>query len=159
MDLWTEIPELPPEFPSTRDGGDSDGAWSPAPGQPENLSIALAPCTTKPVPPSNVTDGSEVYLCRAGAVEASARPDAVGIDARLNPLCSRNYLVLARLFKLHPGFDAAIEGILSGDAGECVVLTHETRDEVWTRVVWCGPGSGKGSSHKVSVCSIHVLYG
>lgn len=51
-------------------------------------------------------------------------------------LCLRTYLVLGRLFKLHPDFDVAIAGILAGDPFGCVVLIHETRDEEWTRVVW-----------------------
>lgn len=51
-------------------------------------------------------------------------------------LCLRTYLVLGRLFKLHPDFDVAIAGILAGDPSGCVVLIHETRDEEWTRTVW-----------------------
>lgn len=50
--------------------------------------------------------------------------------------CLRSYLVLGRLFKLHPKFDLAIEGILAGDVDGCVILIHETRDEEWTRAVW-----------------------
>lgn len=59
--------------------------------------------------------------------------DPGGSDA---PKCLRTYLVLGRLFKLHPDFDVAIAGILSGDPSGCVVLIHETRDEEWTRTVW-----------------------
>ncbi len=42
------------------------------------------------------------------------------------------YLVLARMFKLHPDTHATVEGIRGG----CVVLIHETIDEELTRAVW-----------------------
>ena len=91
---------------------------------------------SKPAPALDVADGPKTSHPRGGAVEASAGPDPVSGEAWLNASCSKNYLVLARLFKLHPDFDAAVEGILAGDAGGCVVLIHETRDEEWTQVVW-----------------------
>ena len=52
------------------------------------------------------------------------------------PKCLRTYLVFGRLFKLHPDFDVAIAGILSGDPSGCVVLIHETQNEDLTRAVW-----------------------
>lgn len=134
MDVW--LPQQ--ESPSTPKGDNSDATRSPGSGRPETSSIAPVPSTTKPALPSNVTDVAGISLSRAGVVEASTnnKPDPVSGETRFNPSCSRNYLVLARLFKMHPGFDAAIEGILAGDDGGCVVLIHETRDEEWTRVVW-----------------------
>lgn len=135
MDVWTDNTVLPPDSPPIRNGADGDATWSPAPGQPENLSATPEPHVAKPAPPSNATDVSGTSLSRAGAIEASTRYDSVSGEARLSPSCSRNYLVLARLFKMHPDFDAAIAGVLAGDADGCVVLIHETRDEEWTRVV------------------------
>lgn len=136
MDVWTDNPGPPPESPPTR-AGDGDATCSPASDQPENLSVAPAPGATKPGPPSNVTEVSRISLSRAGAVEASTRPrSSVSGEGWRSPSCVRHYLVLARLFKIHPDFEAAIAGVLAGDADGCVVLIHETRDEEWTRVVW-----------------------
>lgn len=70
------------------------------------------------------------------AVLAHSKPESTSGEAWTGPSCLQNYLVLGRLFKLHPDFDAAIEGILVRDTGGCVVLIHETTDEEWTRVVW-----------------------
>lgn len=70
------------------------------------------------------------------ATPAHSKAESITGEPWTGPRCLRNYLVLGRLFKLHPDFDAAIEGILVRDAGGCVVLIHETTDEEWTRVVW-----------------------
>jgi len=69
-------------------------------------------------------------------VETPDALDPAGGGLPTGSPCLRNYLVLARLFKLHPDFDAAVEGILVADADGCVVLIHETTDEEWTRAVW-----------------------
>uniref|UniRef100_A0A7S2CRM6 O-GlcNAc transferase C-terminal domain-containing protein n=1 Tax=Octactis speculum TaxID=3111310 RepID=A0A7S2CRM6_9STRA len=45
------------------------------------------------------------------------------------------FLVLGRLFKLHPDFDEIILGILYADRLSCVVLIQE-RHELWTARVW-----------------------
>lgn len=136
LDDSTENPELPSGSPSTRND-DSASTWSPAPDRPEILSTEPAAGSNKPASASNVTDlAGKALSRRAAAVEANTRSDPVGGEVWSNPLCSRIYLVLGRLFKLHPDFDAAIEGILAGDTNGCVVLIHETRDEEWTRVVW-----------------------
>lgn len=76
----------------------------------------------------------------AGTTEDNQTP-AVAVREELDSVvsgvpCLRTYLVLGRLFKLHPDFDAVITGVLAGDADGCVVLIHETRDEEWTRAVW-----------------------
>lgn len=119
MDAWRENPGLPPELPSTRDEV-SDATRSPPPGGPKNLSLAPAPRTTKPASSSDAEDVSGISLPRTAAVEANAGPERVSVEARFRPSCTRNHLVLARLFKMHPDFDAAIEGILAGDTGRRV---------------------------------------
>lgn len=77
---------------------------------------------------------------------AAPKSDHTALDAKHDekfrsggsnaPKCLRIYLVLGRLFKLHPDFDVAIAGILAGDPSGCVVLIHETQHEEWTRTVW-----------------------
>ncbi|CAM9920099.1 unnamed protein product, partial [Choristocarpus tenellus] len=46
------------------------------------------------------------------------------------------YLVLGRLFKLHPDFDNAVMSILEEDINGRVVVIHEKQEGEWTRAIW-----------------------
>ena len=90
---------------------------------------------TSPVPKRKVSAGVASVLKNAEENDEGAVLEQR--DGNAGPTtCRQNYLVLGRLFKLHPDFDAAINMILAGDPGGCVVLIHETTDEELTRVVW-----------------------
>lgn len=146
MDVWTEDARVPRDLPLIRnrnggdDGGggrDDDHTRPPPPlSRRENLNHPPAPRTTEPPFSSDVTDTAGTTLLDDVAAEASDDPESIAGRPWTGPSCVRNYLVMGRLFKVHPDFDTAVEGILAGDAGGCVVLIHETTDEEWTRVVW-----------------------
>ncbi|CAM9214198.1 unnamed protein product, partial [Discosporangium mesarthrocarpum] len=59
-----------------------------------------------------------------------------GQESTFLPPGTHLYLVLGRLFKLHPEFDEAVAGILEEDPDGCVVLIHEKQEEEWTRAIW-----------------------
>lgn len=107
---------------------------------------ATAPAAATAAAPKNPPQYHVAKVIKAAAAVAAAKNDNTTFDVMHGeeprsggsdaPNCLRTYLVLGRLFKLHPDFDVAIAGILAGDPSGCVVLIHETRDEEWTRTVW-----------------------
>lgn len=104
----------------------------------------IASLSSQPATPlSSTADGSSTLTQEAtppppsGSGSSVEHPATYKLDSsEWSARCRRTYLVLGRLFKLHPHFDAAIEGILAGDPRGCVLLIHETADEEWTRGVW-----------------------
>lgn len=68
----------------------------------------------------------------------SGEAERLGVTASEPTLtgCIHEYLILGRLFKLHPDFDTAVREILERDPAGCIVLIHETLNEDWTRAVW-----------------------
>lgn len=86
---------------------------------------------TTTLPPTTLV----VPAVASGATAEQNKHDT-DLDSQGSTGCLRTYVVLGRLFKLHPEFDAAIKGILARDREGCVLLMHETTDEEWTRCVW-----------------------
>lgn len=162
MDAWTADTTSEPTYDLNNENdnendndNDHHGPPSfPTPGHAQRISQPFSTTTTKDLPISNVANTFKLTLPHANlatsaaaishttaaaadvGVSAHSEAESISGEPWTGPSCLRNYLVLGRLFKLHPDFDAAIEGILVRDAGGCVVLIHETRDEEWTRVVW-----------------------
>jgi hypothetical protein len=60
---------------------------------------------------------------------------AAGAEGQQGDGAAHVYLVLGRLFKLHPAFDDALLGILARDDRAVVALIQE-RQEPWTQAVW-----------------------
>lgn len=89
---------------------------------------------TSPVLPDGITAGVALAQNTPRENVSGGEVDEHGLEG--STACQHTYLVLGRLFKLHPDFDAGIEKILSGDPKGCVILIHETTDEEWTRAVW-----------------------
>ncbi|CAM9670942.1 unnamed protein product [Ectocarpus sp. 6 AP-2014] len=157
MAAWVSDLGLPSESPSRRDNNRDKGPQSPLSftnGDGESLSTSI-PSTIKSSSNADMADILQISVPYADLAAAEAGPTTpataatTGVAARTHdehdvtigeqeagPSCRHKYLVMGRLFKLHPDFDAAIEGILEGDKDGCVILIHETKDEEWTRVVW-----------------------
>ncbi|CBJ29260.1 putative methyltransferase [Ectocarpus siliculosus] len=157
MAAWVSDLGLPSEPPGRRDNNRDKGPQSPLSftnGGVESLSTSL-PSTIKSSSNADMADVLQISVPYADLAAAEAGPTTpataatTGVAARTHnehdvtigeqdagPSCRHKYLVMGRLFKLHPDFDAAIEGILEGDKDGCVILIHETKDEEWTRVVW-----------------------
>lgn len=90
---------------------------------------------TSTVSPDSIAAGGEVLAPKTPRENVSGgEVEEHGLEE--STACQHTYLVLGRLFKLHPDFDAGIEKILAGDPEGCVILIHETTDEEWTRAVW-----------------------
>lgn len=109
---------------------------------------------TSPVSPDSITAGVALAPKTHRENVSGGDVDEHGLEGSM--ACQHTYLVLGRLFKLHPDFDAGIEKILSGDPEGCVILIHETTDEEWTRAVWDRltqllVPQGKQHFHKYSV--------
>lgn len=157
MAAWVSDLGLPSEPPDRRDSNRDNGPQSPLSftnGGGESLSTSI-PSTIKSSSNADMADILQISLPYADLAAAEAGPTTsaaaatTGVAARKHdehdvtigeqeagPSCRHKYLVMGRLFKLHPDFDVAIEGILEGDKDGCVILIHETKDEEWTRVVW-----------------------
>ncbi|CAM9713019.1 unnamed protein product, partial [Hapterophycus canaliculatus] len=148
VEAWTEAPREPPEHSRDSNSNKNDTTgnnprWPSTTGYSEKLNPP-GTAVMGQSSPANVADAfmkapPHVDLAEAvtvGQATAHGGPRRANDELGGWSPCRRNYLVMGRLFKLHPDFDDAIEGILAGDADGCVVLIHETKDEEWTRAVW-----------------------
>ncbi|CAN0554262.1 unnamed protein product, partial [Ectocarpus sp. 12 AP-2014] len=157
MAAWVPDLGLPSGPPGRRDINRDEGPQSPlffTNGGGESLSTSIS-SAMKSSSSADMADILQISLPYADLAAAEAGPTTpaaaatTGVAARTHdehdvtvgeqeagPSCRQKYLVMGRLFKLHPDFDVAIEGILEGDEDGCVILIHETKDEEWTRVVW-----------------------
>lgn len=163
MEAWREFPAEPIEEPLDIGRNNNDNTVD-NPGLPSTTGFSEnsdppGSAVMEQSPPANVADAFKRIPTNGGLAEAAmagettttaaataatvpitaaahGAPPLMNDDPGAQLPCRRNYLVMGRLFKLHPDFDGAIEGILAGDTGGCVVLIHETKDEEWTRAVW-----------------------
>ncbi|CAM9390627.1 unnamed protein product, partial [Scytosiphon promiscuus] len=164
VEAWVDIPGEPNEQPLDTGRNNNDHRNNPrrpvTTGYVKNLNPPDSAVMEQP-PPDNPEDALKRTPKNVGAAEAviagpgqtsttaaattaavpstttaHGGPILVNDEPGVRRPCSRNYLVMGRLFKLHPGFDGAVEGILAGDPAGCVVLIHETKDEQLTRAVW-----------------------
>lgn len=147
---WSQDPGMPPDPPRDINGdcttsNDGNETVDPSPEASSSLASPEKPSSfhvfTERSSSANeedastrTDDGSTAAVLAHATDHRESR--LIGGEAEASASCRQNYLVMGRLFKLHPNFDSAIEGILAGDASGCVILIHETRDEEWTRDVW-----------------------